>query len=78
MLDRPYVKILEEHQSLAPIIDMQMSINGARSSKNQLTLQNKHAELMVVSGSMHSSYINIVNKGVSIHDFLFLEDLAPL
>ena len=62
--DRPYIQIIEEHQSLAPVIDLQL-----RSAK---AIQN---ELLVVSGSNYSSKINIIRKGISIKDHVTLSQL---
>lgn len=73
--DRPYVRVLEEHQSLAPVIDL--SLRPALEGSATLTTRNSQlqSELLVVSGSNFSSKVNLVRKGISIKDHVCLEDL---
>jgi len=67
-IDRPYIMIVEENQSLAPVIDIQLRETVTNQSTAQL--QN---ELLVVSGSNYSSRVNIIRKGISIKDHITLD-----
>jgi hypothetical protein len=41
-------------------------------------IENQYSELVVVSGSVYNSFINVLSQGISVHDFLRLDDLSPL
>lgn len=68
--DRPYLQIIEEHQSLAPVMDIQIREQSFSSCKQ--------SELLVVSGSNFSSKINMIRKGISIKDHVCLDQLPTL
>lgn len=91
MNDRPYLKIIEEHQSLAPIVDMQLrdtSFNKAALSESNeqkqigqdsVNRKGQHQnELLVVSGSCYTSHINIIRKGISIKDHIKIDELPAI
>ena len=86
MNDRPYVRILEEHQSLAPIIGLEMRRNFQMSTYKRrsqtskaaetvkvLKSRNQRAELMVLSGANHSSHINLIQSGIAISKQINIE-----
>lgn len=90
MNDRPYLKIIEEHQSLAPIVDMQLrdtsfgkqgpgSPTSAETGTDTTSRKGRHQnELLVVSGSNYTSHINIIRKGISIKDHITIEQLPAI
>ena len=53
MTDRPYVRILEEYQSLAPIIGLEMRRNFQVTSCKRRSLTSQAAETMKVLKSVH-------------------------
>ena len=68
--DRPFIRVIEQHQSLAPIIDMQLrdTFLGAQQQN----------ELLIVSGQNYTSHINIIRKGISIKDKITLDDIPSI
>jgi len=74
-LDRPYLRVVEEHQSLAPIVDLQLRDKFIIKNEDSRKSQN---ELLVVSGSNYTSHINIIRKGISIKDHISIEDLPAI
>ena len=74
-LDRPYLRVVEEHQSLAPIVDLQLRDKFVIKNEDSRKSQN---ELLVVSGSNYTSHINIIRKGISIKDHISIEDLPAI
>jgi hypothetical protein len=74
-LDRPYLRVIEEHQSLAPIVDLQLRDKFIIKNEDSRKSQN---ELLVVSGSNYTSHINIIRKGISIKDHISIEDLPAI
>lgn len=76
--DRPYINIVQEHQSLAPVIDMKLRDSSTQKPDAQSKKTNIQNELIVVSGSNYTSRVNVIRKGVAIKEHLSLSQLPPI